>query len=73
MSTRTGFEFDQGAVEVLIVCHDCAGEWRAFAWSMGEAETRAAAHEKRCHPKRDGIGKLLTDRHAQRKKRGTNL
>ena len=70
MSTQTGIEFDRSDSEVLMICHDCAGTWRAFAWTMHDAEERAAAHEERCHPETDVVRKRIRSRHAMRKKRG---
>ncbi len=67
----TGIEFDQSDTEVLLVCHDCKGTWRAFAWTMADAETRAAAHEERCHPGATIVRDRISKRHAQRRKRAT--
>jgi len=65
----TGFEFDESASEVLVVCNDCGGTWRAFAWTMGDAEQRAAAHEARCHPGIMTMRDRLAARHAMRRSR----
>lgn len=67
-----GIEFDQSDTEVLLVCHDCKGTWRAFAWTMEAAELSAAEHEGRCHPGNDVLRKRLRDRHAQRRNRATS-
>ncbi len=64
-----GMEFDKSDTEVLIVCHDCNGTWRAFAWTMADAEARAAAHEERCHPSTTTFRQRISSRHAKRKKR----
>lgn len=66
-TAKTGIEFDQSDSEVLAVCHDCGGTWRAFAWSMADAEQRAAAHEERCHPGTVEVRKRIATRHAQRR------
>lgn len=71
MSTKQGIEFDQGAREVLLICHDCAGVWRAFAWTMADAEARAIAHEERCHPGTGSVRDRIASRHAKRRKRAT--
>lgn len=68
-----GIQFDQSDTEVLLVCHDCRGTWRAFAWTVADAEQRAAAHEERCHPGIFTTRARLATRHAKRKKRGTKL
>ncbi|MBP1326728.1 hypothetical protein JOF28_001960 [Leucobacter exalbidus] len=65
----TGIEFDESTNNVLLVCHDCHGTWRAFAWDMDDAETRAAAHEERCHKESRIVRDRLIARRAQRKKR----
>lgn len=68
----TGIQFDQSDTEVLIICHDCNGNWRAFAWTIDDAETSAAAHEERCHPESEGrIRTRLRKRHAKRRERAT--
>lgn len=67
--TKQGIEFDEGAREVLLICHDCAGVWRAFAWTRDEAEQAAAGHEERCHPGTTTIRDRIAARHAMRKKR----
>lgn len=66
MSTKTGIEFDQSDREVLLVCHDCGGTWRAFAWDISDAEHRAAAHEARTHPGVNTITERIRARHAMR-------
>lgn len=66
MSDKTGIEFDQGVHEVLLVCHDCHGKWRAFAWDMDDAETRAIAHEARTHPGVSTVTERVRARHAMR-------
>lgn len=64
-----GIEFDESKSEVLMICHDCNGVWRAFAWTMADAERRAAAHEERCHPGTFEVrGRLASRRHASSKK-----
>lgn len=71
MSTPTGIEFDQGASAVLLVCHDCQGTWRAFAWDMDDAERRAVAHEVRTHPGTYTVQERIRARHAMRAIRAT--
>lgn len=61
--------FDESDSEVLVLCDECRGTWRAFAWTMDDAETRAAAHEERCHPGITDIRDRISDRHAKRRKR----
>lgn len=67
----SGIEFDQSDTEVLAVCHDCGGVWRAFAWTMDDAEARAVAHEERAHPGTKTLRDKISARHAMRKKRRT--
>lgn len=66
---KTGIEFDASASEVLLVCHDCDGTWRAFAWTRAEAEERAAAHEERCHPGHYVTRKRRSDADSTRRRR----
>ena len=66
MSAATGIQFDEGVSEVLLVCHDCAGTWRAFAWDMADAEQRAIAHEARTHPGISNVRERIRARHAMR-------
>ena len=66
---RTGIEFDVSDREVLLVCHNCNGVWRAFAWTMAEAEAAAIAHEFRAHPGTVGVAHRVNDRHAKARKR----
>jgi hypothetical protein len=68
--TKTGIEFDASASEVLLVCHDCNGAWRAFAWDRPDAERRAAAHEERCHPGIQNTRGRISDAAAKRRSRG---
>ncbi|GAA2841749.1 hypothetical protein FB468_2065 [Leucobacter komagatae] len=70
MTKKTGIEFDKSDTEVLLVCHDCGGTWRAFAWTLAEAEKSAQAHEERAHPGyTGGIRQRLDKRHAKRRER----
>ena len=65
----TGIEFDQSDANVVLVCHDCRGTWRAFAWTMDDAEQRAIAHEERCHPGTRTVRDRVTARHTKRRSR----
>lgn len=69
----TGIEFDKSDSEVLLVCHDCGGAWRAFAWTMEDAEARAMMHEARTHPGKTTLRDAIAARHAMRRKRGTKV
>lgn len=71
MTEKTGIEFDRSDSEVLMVCHDCAGTWRAFAWDMADAEQRASAHERRAHPELNEVRERVRKRHAARKIRAS--
>lgn len=71
MSEKTGIEFDQSDREVLLVCHECGGAWRAFAWDMADAEQRAVAHEERTHPGNCTVRERIRTRHAMRDIRAT--
>jgi uncharacterized protein (DUF427 family) len=62
-------EFDKSDSEVLIVCHYCKGAWRAFAWTMDDAEQRAAWHEERAHPSVRLVRDRIATRHAKRRER----
>ncbi len=73
MTAKTGIEFDESDREVLMVCHDCKGVWRAFAWDMADAETRAIAHEERTHPGTRTVRDRIYTRHAMRRNRATTL
>ena len=49
-STMARMTIDQSTTLVVVVCHSCAGHWRACAWTTAEAYDSAVRHELRTHP-----------------------
>lgn len=71
----TGIEFDQSDANMVLVCHDCLGTWRAFAWDDGRrrAARRCTRGTLSRHPDGAGPGDGATHQTAESSRYGVNV